>query len=89
MKNRTKCGTVSIGGCAVPQGYGGPANAKKACDKLRCVGCDFKVVSFEDKVWHARSEYIFFRHGCNDPQKLAPNLVSKSGEHCADAFPPP
>ena len=57
-----------------------PAARLQACDKLRCVGCDFKVVSFANKVWHERSEYIFFRHSCNDPQKLAPNLVTKTGE---------
>ncbi|KAB1257981.1 Protein C8orf37-like protein [Camelus dromedarius] len=35
---------------------------KRACDRLRCVACDFWVVSYDDHRWDRSCDYLFFRY---------------------------
>lgn len=34
----------------------------RACDHLRCVACDFWVVSYDDFMWDKSCDYLFFRY---------------------------
>lgn len=34
----------------------------RACDHLRCIACDFWVVSYDDYGWDKSCDYLFFRY---------------------------
>lgn len=34
----------------------------RACDHLRCIACDFWVVSYDDHMWDKSCDYLFFRY---------------------------
>lgn len=34
----------------------------RACDRLRCVACDFQIVSYNDYMWDKSCDYLFFRY---------------------------
>ncbi|KAJ4463167.1 2Fe-2S ferredoxin [Paratrimastix pyriformis] len=48
-----------------------------ACDRLRCTGCDFRVLSFSHKAWRSTVDYLFFRNSNLDPAKLSANLIDR------------
>ncbi|KAJ3214109.1 hypothetical protein HDU67_002065 [Dinochytrium kinnereticum] len=52
----------------------------KSCDKLRCLSCDFKCLTFHGTVWSPRADYLFFRNHMPDGNKLGKNLQRKEGE---------
>nr|XP_055159431.1 cilia- and flagella-associated protein 418 isoform X2 [Nyctereutes procyonoides] len=52
---------------------------KRACDRLRCVACDFRVVSYDDCMWDQSCDYLFFRNNMPEFQKLRTKLVKKPG----------
>ena len=60
--------------------YSHAVTSCRACDQLRCTSCDFRVIYFNDYVWHARCDYLFFRNNVPDFEALKKNLVRKKGE---------
>ncbi|KAF3822629.1 hypothetical protein GH733_008003, partial [Mirounga leonina] len=50
-----------------------------ACDHLRCIACDFWVVSYDDYMWDKSCDYLFFRNNMPEFHKLRTKLVKKKG----------
>ncbi|XP_033294150.2 cilia- and flagella-associated protein 418 isoform X2 [Orcinus orca] len=57
---------------------GRPVN-RQACDHLRCIACDFWVVSCDDYGWDKSCDYLFFRNNMPEFHKLKTKLVKKKG----------
>ncbi|XP_015310536.1 cilia- and flagella-associated protein 418 isoform X1 [Macaca fascicularis] len=51
----------------------------RACDHLRCIACDFLVVSYDDYMWDKSCDYLFFRNNMPEFHKLKAKLVKKKG----------
>ena len=51
----------------------------RACDKLRCTDCDFKICMFDNFVWDSATDYLFLRNNIPDFSKLKSKLKPKSG----------
>nr|XP_045361396.1 cilia- and flagella-associated protein 418 isoform X2 [Camelus bactrianus] len=78
------CSPVYLGGSAVPCGIGTNTSQRafsltRACDRLRCVACDFWVVSYDDHRWDRSCDYLFFRNNMPEFHKLKTKLVKKKG----------
>ncbi|XP_045254460.2 cilia- and flagella-associated protein 418 isoform X7 [Macaca fascicularis] len=54
------CSPVYLGGSSIPCGIGTNISWR-ACDHLRCIACDFLVVSYDDYMWDKSCDYLFFR----------------------------
>ncbi|XP_055142805.1 cilia- and flagella-associated protein 418 isoform X3 [Symphalangus syndactylus] len=54
------CSPVYLGGSSIPCGIGTNISWR-ACDHLRCIACDFLVVSYDDCMWDESCDYLFFR----------------------------
>ncbi|XP_008981183.1 cilia- and flagella-associated protein 418 isoform X1 [Callithrix jacchus] len=54
------CSPVYLGGSSIPCGIG-TSISWRACDHLRCIACDFLVVSYDDYMWDKSCDYLFFR----------------------------
>ena len=52
-----------------------------ACDRLRCVKCDFRVIVFPDAAWNDRCDYLFLRNNMPVEDKLAINLIRQPGNY--------
>ncbi|KAM4864647.1 cilia- and flagella-associated protein 418 isoform 1-T1 [Thomomys bottae] len=72
------CGPVYLSGSSVPCGIG-TNTSQRACDHLRCIACDFWVVSYSDYMWDTSCDYLFFRNNMPDFHKLKTKLVTKKG----------
>ncbi|XP_012628273.1 cilia- and flagella-associated protein 418 isoform X2 [Microcebus murinus] len=72
------CSPVYLGGSAVQFGIG-TNTSWRACDHLRCVACDFSVVSYNDYMWDKSCDYLFFRNNMPEFHKLKAKLVKKKG----------
>ncbi|XP_059850914.1 cilia- and flagella-associated protein 418 isoform X2 [Delphinus delphis] len=72
------CSPVYLGGSAVPCGVG-TNTSQRACDHLRCIACDFWVVSCDDYGWDKSCDYLFFRNNMPEFHKLKTKLVKKKG----------
>ncbi|KAM6171180.1 cilia- and flagella-associated protein 418 isoform 2-T2 [Erethizon dorsatum] len=72
------CSPVYLGGSRVPRGIG-TRTSQRACDQLRCIGCDFRVVSYSDYMWDKSCDYLFFRNNMPEFHKLKTKLVKKKG----------
>lgn len=78
-----KCMGVHLGGANLPRGRNGAAvGSIQCCDALRCTKCDFSVISFPQRAWHADVDYLFLRNNYPTSSKLSPLLVSEAGS-CA------
>ncbi|KAH0517608.1 hypothetical protein LTLLF_119465 [Microtus ochrogaster] len=53
--------------------------SKRACDQLRCIACDFRIVSYNDYMWDKSCDYLFFRNNMPEFHKLKAKLVQKKG----------
>ncbi|XP_061027640.1 cilia- and flagella-associated protein 418 isoform X1 [Eubalaena glacialis] len=78
------CSPVYLGGSAVPCGIGtntsqSAFSLNRACDHLRCIACDFWVVSYDDYGWDKSCDYLFFRNNMPEFHKLKTKLVKKKG----------
>ncbi|XP_006538263.1 cilia- and flagella-associated protein 418 isoform X1 [Mus musculus] len=51
----------------------------RACDRLRCVACDFRIVSYNDYMWDKSCDYLFFRNNMPEFHKLKTKLIEKKG----------
>ena len=69
----------SIAGARLP--LGGPSSHfdAKACDAMRCTGCDFDVLSFERAAWRDGVDYMFFRNAYPDAGKLSAATATRRG----------
>ncbi|KAF5915165.1 hypothetical protein HPG69_011628 [Diceros bicornis minor] len=52
---------------------------KRTCDHLRCIVCDFWIVSYDDYMWDKSCDYLFFRNNMPEFHKLKTKLVKKKG----------
>ncbi|XP_017744330.1 PREDICTED: protein C8orf37 homolog isoform X3 [Rhinopithecus bieti] len=57
------CSPVYLGGSSIPCGIGTNISWR-ACDHLRCIACDFLVVSYDDYMWDKSCDYLFFSSPC-------------------------
>lgn len=73
-----KCFPVYLGGSSCSQGMAN-SFSQRACDKLRCTSCDFKVCSFDNFEWHSDTDYLFLRNNVPDFHRLKSNLAPKNG----------
>ncbi|XP_005381886.2 PREDICTED: protein C8orf37 homolog isoform X1 [Chinchilla lanigera] len=72
------CSPVYLGGSTIPCGVG-THTSQRACDRLRCIACDFRVVSYSDYMWDKSCDYLFFRNNMPEFHKLKTKLVQKRG----------
>ncbi|XP_028356513.1 cilia- and flagella-associated protein 418 isoform X1 [Physeter macrocephalus] len=72
------CSPVYLGGSAVACGIG-TNTSQRACDHLRCIACDFWVVSYNDYGWDKSCDYLFFRNNMPEFHKLKTKLIKKKG----------
>ncbi|XP_048214844.1 cilia- and flagella-associated protein 418 isoform X1 [Perognathus longimembris pacificus] len=72
------CGPVYLSGSSIPCGIG-THTSQRACDRLRCIACDFWVVSYSDYMWDTSCDYLFFRNNVPDFHKLKTKLIMKKG----------
>lgn len=74
--NKQKCIRVTIGGSSSRRGCKASSFARDTCcGNLRCIKCNFSVVTFPAAKWDASVDYMFFRNANCDPGKLSPKLV--------------
>ncbi|XP_014583697.1 cilia- and flagella-associated protein 418 isoform X2 [Equus przewalskii] len=78
------CSPVYLGGSAAPCGIGtntsqSSFSLNRACDHLRCIACDFWIVSYDDYMWDKSCDYLFFRNNMPEFHKLKTKLVKKKG----------
>lgn len=79
---KSKCLRVTIAGPAWTRGIKASAFSRNACDNLRCLKCNFKVMTFLGKSWDESADYIFFRNNVPNEKKLSEKLRN-SPESCA------
>ncbi|XP_064562532.1 cilia- and flagella-associated protein 418 [Zonotrichia leucophrys gambelii] len=73
-----RCCPVYLGGSLSPSGIGTNIS-KRACDRLRCTACDFRVSLFNDYVWDQSCDYLFFRNNMPELSKLRAKMIKKKG----------
>lgn len=80
----SRCTKVVIAGTAIPRGVKGSAFSKSACDRLRCLNCNFEAIQFSGYKWSSEVDYMFFRNNMPNRQKLGTHLVecSSSVAYC-------
>ena len=54
----------------------------RACDRLRCTACDFRVVMYSDYKWDKSVDYLFLRNNVPDFNRLSAKLRRVKGEEC-------
>ena len=47
----------------------------RTCSTLRCVQCDFGVISFQDTKWDKSVDYLFLRNNYPEKEKLKKKLT--------------
>lgn len=72
------CSPVYLSGSAIPCGIG-TNTSQRACDRLRCVACDFQIVNYNDYMWDKSCDYLFFRNNMPEFHKLKTKLIEKKG----------
>ncbi|KAM6214739.1 cilia- and flagella-associated protein 418 isoform 1-T1 [Rhynchocyon petersi] len=72
------CSPVYLGGSTAPCGLG-TNTSQRTCDHLRCIACDFSVVSYDDYMWDKSCDYLFFRNNMPEFRKLQSKLIKKNG----------
>ncbi|KAL1775598.1 C8orf37-like [Sigmodon hispidus] len=72
------CSPVYLSGSDIPCGIG-TNTSQRACDRLRCVACDFRIVSYNDYMWDKSCDYLFFRNNMPEFHRLKAKLIQKKG----------
>ncbi|CAH6777383.1 2610301B20Rik [Phodopus roborovskii] len=72
------CSPVYLSGSTIPCGIG-THTSQRACDRLRCLACDFRIVSYDDYVWDKSCDYLFFRNNMPEFHRLKAKLIRKEG----------
>lgn len=73
-----RCYAVYLGGSDQPTGQA-TAISQRACNNLRCTGCDFRVCQFNNYKWTSDTNYLFLRNNVPDFEKLKPKLSDSKG----------
>ncbi|KAK7498064.1 hypothetical protein BaRGS_00010652 [Batillaria attramentaria] len=73
-----RCYPVYLGG-SVHQPGQGTSLSQRACDRLRCTACDFKVCMFNNFKWASDTNYLFLRNNAPDFDKLKAKLSPSKG----------
>ncbi|XP_033117554.1 protein C8orf37-like [Anneissia japonica] len=73
-----KCFPVYLGDSSSTMGAGSSI-MQRSCNQLRCTSCDFKVVFYDDYIWHSTCDYLFLRNNVPDFQKLKAKLKKQKG----------
>ncbi|XP_076033922.1 cilia- and flagella-associated protein 418-like [Oratosquilla oratoria] len=68
-----KCSVVVLAGTGTETGMASAATIR-ACDRLRCISCDFDVVAFGGFAWIAGTDYLFLRNHMPDRRHLQKRL---------------
>jgi len=58
----------------------------RACNKLRCTDCDFKISIFDDFKWNSTTDYLFLRNNMPDFSRLKTNLAPSPGGYTIILF---
>ena len=70
-----RCSNVYLGGSYDATGIFIGGNPK-SCDRLRCIGCDFRVLIFSKFKWTSDVDYLFFRNCMPETINLKTKLES-------------
>ncbi|CAL8070305.1 unnamed protein product [Orchesella dallaii] len=73
-----KCFSLLLGGSYEDLGLS-EIGRERPCDKLKCLRCDFQVISFDNYAWDSSTDYLFLRNNMPEFQKLAVKLTKKKG----------
>ncbi|XP_049709615.1 cilia- and flagella-associated protein 418 isoform X3 [Elephas maximus indicus] len=80
------CSPVYLGGSTAPCGIGTNIS-QRACDHLRCIACDFWIVSYDDYMWDKSCNYLFFRRIAHSlPVKLRWKRMTSQGRHSHERY---
>lgn len=60
-------------------GEGSDRPGRAPCPSMRCIACDFPVLSFPRAAWPKDVGYMFFRNHCPDRAKLSAGMLSEQG----------
>uniref|UniRef100_T1IPN7 Cilia- and flagella-associated protein 418 n=1 Tax=Strigamia maritima TaxID=126957 RepID=T1IPN7_STRMM len=74
-----RCFPTIVSGSSLPMGLASTSSTK-ACNALRCLQCDFKVLWFDNFTWSTDVDYLFLRNNMPDFHKLRPKLKPKKGK---------
>eukprot|EP00056_Hartaetosiga_gracilis_P003594 m.65089 g.65089 ORF g.65089 m.65089 type:complete len:320 (-) comp11512_c0_seq1:115-1074(-) len=77
-RQSNKCSRLVLTDASIPKGKCTASN-KCSCSKMRCTSCDHVVGSFDNVVWDASADYLFFRNNFPDYEKLRPKLKQSRG----------
>ncbi|XP_007532273.1 cilia- and flagella-associated protein 418 [Erinaceus europaeus] len=72
------CSPVYLGGTTAPCGVG-TNTTQRVCNNLRCIACDFLVVTYDDYIWDKSCDYLFFRNNMPESRKLKTKLMKQKG----------
>ncbi|XP_067950945.1 cilia- and flagella-associated protein 418-like [Watersipora subatra] len=75
---KQRCFTIYLGGSAHSEGITTTAS-QRACDRLRCTDCDFKVSVYKDFKWDPSTDYLFLRNNMPDFSRLRAKLIPRTG----------
>ena len=73
-----KCQPIFVGGSMTSRGLATRVSPK-CCDRLMCLACDFKVVTFDEFTWAPQTDYLFLRNNVPEFSRLKSNLKSSPG----------
>jgi hypothetical protein len=72
--SKARCTRVALAGSGVSRGRKNSSFAKVACNSLRCLQCNFKVLCFAGSSWDESTDYMFLRNNVPNEAKLAQKL---------------
>eukprot|EP00094_Tigriopus_californicus_P003765 TCALIF_03622-PA protein Name:"Similar to Protein C8orf37 homolog (Mus musculus)" AED:0.32 eAED:0.32 QI:0/0/0/0.5/0/0/2/0/156 len=73
-----KCSPVFLSGSMTAVGLGSHSSPR-SCDKLICLACDCRVVSFDNYQWTDDVDYLFLRNNYPDYSRLQCHLRPRRG----------
>lgn len=73
-----KCSPVFLSGSMTAVGLGSHGSPR-SCDKLICLACDCRVVSFDNYQWTEDVDYLFLRNNYPDFSRLQCNMRPRRG----------
>ena len=84
--NKKKCIRVTIHGTSAKRGCKESSfNRDICCGNLRCIKCNFSVVTFPSARWTSTVDYMFFRNANCDAVKLSSKLERTTAAATATA----
>lgn len=68
-----------MGGTNLTEGLTQSSVNPRACNRLRCLDCDKKVLMFGGKKWTSNVDYLFVRNYNTNPKELIKGLEPENG----------